>query len=106
MGRRLAGNVVLRNPETNQVELFGAGAEPPAWAADLITNPDAWADDTAEAPQETKPATTGASERPPKAGTGSGRDAWVAYAEGLGIEVTDEMGRDEIVELVDAHTAS
>lgn len=35
---------------------------------------------------------------PPKSGPGSGRDAWAAYAASLGVEVTDDMNRDDIVE--------
>jgi hypothetical protein len=38
---------------------------------------------------------------PPKAGAGSSRDAWVDYAESKGVEVTDDMTRDDIVEAVE-----
>ena len=40
-------------------------------------------------------------EAPPRSGAGSGRDAWVAYAASRGVEVTDDMTRDEIIEAVD-----
>jgi hypothetical protein len=40
-------------------------------------------------------------EAPPKAGAGSSRDAWVDYAESKGVEVTDDMTRDDIVEAVE-----
>ena len=38
---------------------------------------------------------------PPAAGPGSSRDAWVAYAETIGVEVTDDMSRDDIIDAVD-----
>lgn len=37
---------------------------------------------------------------PPKAGPGSGRAAWVEYAESLGLDVHD-MSRDDIVEVLE-----
>jgi len=42
-------------------------------------------------------------EAPPKAGAGSSRDAWVEYAGSKGVEVTDDMTRDDIVEAVEAY---
>ncbi len=47
--------------------------------------------------------TTGAPEpeAPPKSGPGSGKDAWVDYAESLGVEVSDDMTRDDIIEAVE-----
>lgn len=41
---------------------------------------------------------------PPKSGAGSGRDAWAAHAESLGVAVTDDMTRDEIIEAVEEST--
>lgn len=38
---------------------------------------------------------------PPRAGKGSGRDAWAAHARDLGITVPDDAGRDDIIALVD-----
>lgn len=38
------------------------------------------------------------SHAPPRAGKGSGRDEWAAYAESQGVDVTDDMTRDEIIE--------
>lgn len=37
---------------------------------------------------------------PPRSGSGSGRDAWVRFATdpGVGIEVTDDMSRDDIID--------
>lgn len=40
--------------------------------------------------------------RPPLAGPGSSRQAWAEYAARLGVPVTVDMGRAEIVQAVDA----
>lgn len=44
MGRRLAGTVVLRSPETGEPVALLAGGDVPDWAAEAITNPDLWED--------------------------------------------------------------
>ena len=44
MGRRLAGTVVLRSPETGEPVALLAGDDVPDWAAEAITNPDLWED--------------------------------------------------------------
>ena len=38
---------------------------------------------------------------PPKAGRGSSRGAWAGYATGQGINVDDDMGRDDIIASVE-----
>jgi hypothetical protein len=38
---------------------------------------------------------------PPRGGPGSGRDEWAAYAELQGVDVTDDMTRDEIIEALE-----
>lgn len=43
-----------------------------------------------------------APEEPPRGGEGATEEAWRAYATGLGIEVPEGAGRDDIVALVDA----
>lgn len=42
MGRALAATVHVAHPVTHERHRFGAGEVPPAWAAELITNPAAW----------------------------------------------------------------
>ena len=42
---------------------------------------------------------------PPRAGPGSGVEAWSAYAKDLGIEVPADAKRDDVIELVDKHRA-
>jgi hypothetical protein len=39
---------------------------------------------------------------PPLGGPGSGREAWVAWADHLGVEVTEDMTRDDIVAAIAA----
>jgi uncharacterized protein YycO len=38
---------------------------------------------------------------PPKAGKGSSRDVWAAYAADRGVDVDDDMSRDDIIEAVE-----
>lgn len=110
MPRRLAYNVVKRNPGTGAVEVFEAGTVPPGWAAEMITNDEVWerepqasevdgggAGDGA-APGPTDPPAVA----PPRHGVGSGRDPWAAYATSLGIQVPDDAGRNDIIVLVEA----
>jgi len=53
----------------------------------------------------TAPAPVVAPSEPPRAGPGSGKQAWVAYAEGLGFEIAAEDTRDAIIAKVDAGPA-
>jgi hypothetical protein len=39
---------------------------------------------------------------PPRAGKGSGRDEWAAYAAAVGVVVDDDMSRDDIIDAVDS----
>ncbi|MCA1185711.1 hypothetical protein LCD36_04495 [Saccharopolyspora sp. 6T] len=73
---------------------FAPGETPPAWAAARITNPKAWkqgvTSTAATAPEQI--------EEPPRSGPGSNKTAWVAYAESRGVTITDDMGREDIIE--------
>ena len=42
---------------------------------------------------------------PPRAGRGASSAAWAEYATALGIELSGDMGRDDIIAAVDARTA-
>lgn len=66
-------------------------------AARLLAKSGVFADTESAAPAEGD-----AGGPPPMAGSGSGRNAWAAYAEQLGIDVTDEMTKAEIVAAVKA----
>lgn len=89
MARRLARNVGMRAP-TGEVRVFLAGEEVPGWAADRI-DPSFFEGDA-----------DAAVEAPPRAGKGSGRDEWAAYAASLGVDVDDDAGRDDIIAAVEA----
>lgn len=115
MGRVLNARTVVRNPQTTAVVSLPAGTEVPAWAEDLVgdhlttgglaaaggeaTNPPVVPVDPPEAPENPAPSVSA----PPRAGRGSGFDAWKAHAESLGIEVPDDAQRDDVIELVDKH---
>lgn len=43
----------------------------------------------------------GAPEPPPQGGPGSGKEAWAAYADALGVEVDDDASRDDIIDAVE-----
>jgi hypothetical protein len=55
-------------------------------------------DDGVIAGPSEKPVTAPVDEAPPLGGPGSGRDEWAKYAASQGVEVTDDMTRDDIVE--------
>lgn len=38
---------------------------------------------------------------PPKAGRGSSREAWAEYAGSIGVDVDDDMSRDDIIDAVE-----
>jgi hypothetical protein len=59
------------------------------------------ADESAAPEPAAEPVTVTESGAPPRAGAGSGRDVWAAYAESRGVEVTEDMTRDEIIEAVE-----
>jgi hypothetical protein len=102
----LAISVSMVNPGTGIHEMFVAGTladELPDWARERITNPDVWrsADGNGGASSASVP-DSGELERPPESGAGSGRESWAVYAVALGVDVTDDMGRDDIIAAVDA----
>jgi hypothetical protein len=77
-----------------------AAAEKAREDALAAQTPQAEAEAEAQEPAA-EPAAVTESGAPPRAGAGSGRDAWVAYAESQGVAVTDDMTRDEIIEAVE-----
>lgn len=56
---------------------------------------------TDEALDELESDGDGDGEAPPRSGTGSGKEAWAAYAASRGIEVPEDATRDEIIDAVD-----
>lgn len=76
--------------------VYGPDDEVPAEHAALITNPKAWAD--GELPSGSEVADGSASdEAPPRAGKGSGREEWAAFAESRGVHVDEDDKRDDII---------
>lgn len=103
----LVDTTVVRHPSTRKPVVLHKGDRLPDWAqglvgAHLLDEP---ADADAESPATSDAGTPGGGsgvEPPPRAGKGSGREAWTEHATALGIDVTDDMGRDEIVALIEA----
>lgn len=87
-GRKLAANVHVGG------RFFEAGSTPEKEFADQITNPKAWGEDEAAEAASDGP--------PPKAGRGSGKEAWAAYAEAKDVEFDADASRDEIIAAVEA----
>ena len=54
------------------------------------------------ASSEPVPAAAVTAEEPPRAGRGSGLDAWLDYAMEIGLEVPEDASRDDVIALVDA----
>jgi hypothetical protein len=52
-------------------------------------------------PSADEPEPSQTSDAPPKAGRGSGRDAWADYAASQGVEVDDGWSRDDIIQAVE-----
>lgn len=75
--------------------VYAPGDEVPAHHARLITNPKAW-DGEVPAPGDASSPVP-----PPRAGKGSGRDEWAAYASALGVDVDVSASRDDIIAAVD-----
>lgn len=93
--------VYLDDPEQpGESVRFLPGDEIPEWAQALITNPNCWVDGELPAAKsdDSEPVA------PPRAGKGSGRDEWAAYAASLGVEVDAEAGRDDIIAAIDAQS--
>lgn len=83
------------NPHT-----FQQGSELPEWAEKLVDNPLAFEDgEVAESDQLQQ---IGVSGPPPQSGKGSGRDTWARYAFRIGVTVTEDDSRDDIIEKIEA----
>lgn len=91
MARKLTSTVYL-TAEDGSVTSYGPGDTVPADVAKRITNPDVWeGSDDAESDGP-----------PPRAGAGSSKDKWVAYAEANGVTVDEDATRDDIIAAVEA----
>lgn len=102
----LASYVHVTGPDGVVVAL-APGAPVPDWAVPLIPNPKAWVGGIVPEVEAVPTVLTVVPEVcpvaeavkvPPRRGAGSGRDAWAAYANDSGIEVTADLKtRDDII---------
>jgi hypothetical protein len=109
MSRQL--NTVVFVHQDGVSKAYGPGDTVPANVAKLITNPEVWDGDEASGEDEESPETgddstaddEAGNEAPPRAGRGSGLDAWREYAsETLQLTVPEDATREDIFALVDA----
>jgi hypothetical protein len=114
--RKLTRNVIVQAPPGTSVPFAVYGPESediPDWAMEQMgdhcfedvpgqPDPDA---QLAEQSQAAAANEDGPGGEPPRAGRGSGLEAWTDYAVGLGIDVPDDASRDDVIELVDAYNA-
>lgn len=110
-GRRLAAYVHVAD-DSGMTHAFGPTDTVPKWAADKITNPDAWAttapadedagDDTPPADDDSAGGYEPTAGPPAKAGKGSAKENWAAYAEHHQVEIAPDATREQIIAAVDA----
>lgn len=104
--RKLAYTLHFEDPETGRTVVLLKGSTPSARVQKLITNPDVWegeeeapevveAEEAPKAPAVKAPASD--SGEPPRAGKGSSKDAWMAFAAKHNVTVEDDATRDDIV---------
>jgi hypothetical protein len=111
MGRTLKRTVIKAGVT------YARGTAETSELSELIPNPAAWEGEPDPAPKKRASRSSrssssssndsgsdGGAEKsePPRGGEGATADAWREYATGLGIEVPEDAGRDDIVALVDA----
>lgn len=104
--RKLASTVHVHDPETGRSVVFLRGATPPARLQELIVNPDVWeaeegapepVEEAPRAPQTVHAPVSSDGDEPPRAGKGSSKDAWAAFAAKHNVQVEDESTRDDII---------
>lgn len=93
MGARvLTDTTLVRDPATGAPRLLSVGSPLPDWAEGLVG--DHLLADGAESASPPPP--------PPRSGKGSGRDAWVYFAEANGVSVGEDDSREEIIATLEA----
>jgi len=95
MATRVTRTVHLTHPTQGSPVILHPGDEVPAWAIGRITRPGFLADDT------TGPVTVQVVPEPPRAGKGSGIQAWRDYADHLGLTFPESSTREELIDLVE-----
>ncbi|TDD54583.1 hypothetical protein E1286_05175 [Nonomuraea terrae] len=107
---RLTTTVYVVDPDGRQ-RPFGPGVDLPEWAVTQISNPDVWDGDLPEhlnasdEKDEDQGPDNGQQpepelQEPPRGGSGSGKEAWAAYAAARGVEVDADASRDDIIDLL------
>ncbi|MFE0039436.1 hypothetical protein [Streptomyces sp. NPDC059015] len=100
MTRRVTGHVYVTSKDGTRQSWLTPGDEVPSWARvddRLIEG----AGDK-QAPSTAGSSTAGEVTEPPRAGKGSGLEAWQRYADSRGIGYDSGMSRDDIIAAVDA----
>jgi hypothetical protein len=110
--RKLATYVHVADKD-GAMHVFGPNDKVPGWAERQITNPKAWADGKSPATEDPATemerlrarlaeleATGGGTKAPPKAGPGSGKEAWAAYAAEHQVDVPEGATREQILQLL------
>lgn len=92
-------SVHLTDPNGEAI-CIAPGADIPAWAAKLITNPLVLGGESSD-PDEDESDDDGTGRPPPKSGKGGGVRAWRAYAAANGVD-GDGLDVDEIVASLEA----
>lgn len=90
--KKLVSHVHVYDKDQNPV-VFGPDDDVPAWAAKQM-GPHCFADEGGE------PSDREVGSVPPKAGAGSSKDAWAAYASEQGVDVEADASRDQIIQAV------
>lgn len=115
MGKTLAVNVIVADDKGEPHTYLAGDDNVPEWAAAKLGD-HCWGDPSDDSPAAAVAAALAgpgtdhssdefadASDIPPMGGAGSGQDAWAAYAEKLGVELTaEDDSRDKIVAKIDA----
>jgi len=92
MGRQLVSHVHVYD-DRSESHVFGPGDEIPDWAAKQMGDHCFVDGDSGQSERE-------AGSIPPKAGAGSSKDAWRAYATEQGVDVEADATRDQIIQTV------
>lgn len=110
MDRQLNTYVHVRRPD-GSAAVFGPEDTVPDWARQAITNDSVWATEAPAVQDEALIETpvdgdevedVPPIEAPPRGGPGSGRAEWETFASSIGLDVDDDMSRDDIIDAIEA----
>lgn len=94
--RWLTVGVAVRHPDSGTPKFLPVGSELPGWAHGLVGD---HALTDGPPPEDSAAEGSGGEEwrLPPKAGPGSSRARWLAYAEINGVSIDEDATRDDII---------